>query len=283
MEKPAAESVRADLPAAAAPRREDTAAVRDSVYDPVMTARRVNVYYGDKHAVKNVSLDIGRNQVLSMIGPSGCGKSTFLRCLNRMNDTIASARVEGRITLDGQDIYDQRQDVAQLRARVGIVFQKPTPFPHSIYANVAYGPRIHGLVKNRSDMDELVTVSLQRAGLWDEVKDRLAQPGTSLSGGQQQRLCVARTIAINPEVILMDEPTSALDPIASARIEDLIDELRANYAIAIVTHNMQQAARVSQRTAYFHMGDLIEVGPTDLVFTNPQQRLTEDYITGRFG
>jgi len=277
------ETVRIDLAAAPAPQREDTAAARDSVYDPVMTARRVNVYYGDKHAVKNVSLDIGRNQVLSMIGPSGCGKSTFLRCLNRMNDTIASARVEGRITLDGQDIYEQRQDVAQLRARVGIVFQKPTPFPHSIYANVAYGPRIHGLVKNRSDMDELVTVSLQRAGLWDEVKDRLSQPGTSLSGGQQQRLCIARTIAINPEVILMDEPTSALDPIASARIEDLIDELRANYAITIVTHNMQQAARVSQRTAYFHMGDLIEVGPTDLVFTNPQQRLTEDYITGRFG
>jgi phosphate transport system ATP-binding protein len=283
VEKLAVDSARADHGAAPAPQREDTATARDSVYDPVMTARRVNVYYGDKHAVKNVSLDIGRNQVLSMIGPSGCGKSTFLRCLNRMNDTIASARVEGRITLDGQDIYDHRQDVAQLRARVGIVFQKPTPFPHSIYANVAYGPRIHGLVKNRSDMDELVAVSLQRAGLWDEVKDRLSQPGTSLSGGQQQRLCIARTIAINPEVILMDEPTSALDPVASARIEDLIDELRANYAITIVTHNMQQAARVSQRTAYFHMGDLIEVGPTDLVFTNPQQRLTEDYITGRFG
>jgi phosphate transport system ATP-binding protein len=259
------------------------AAVRDSVYDPVMTARNVNVYYADKHAVKNVSLDIGRNQVLAMIGPSGCGKSTFLRCLNRMNDTIPSARVDGTITLDGQDIYDRRQDVAQLRARVGIVFQKPTPFPHSIYANVAYGPRIHGLVTSRGDLDELVATSLQRAGLWDEVKDRLSQPGTSLSGGQQQRLCIARTIAINPEVILMDEPTSALDPIASARIEDLIDELRANYAIAIVTHNMQQAARVSQRTAYFHMGDLVEVGPTDLVFTNPQQKLTEDYITGRFG
>ena len=280
--KVAEKTVGVDL-AAAVPQGERTAAARDSVYDPVMTARQVNVYYGDKHAVKNVSLDIGRNQVLSMIGPSGCGKSTFLRCLNRMNDTIVSARVEGKITLDGQDIYDPRQDVAQLRARVGIVFQKPTPFPHSIYANVAYGPRIHGLVKSRGDMDELVTVSLQRAGLWDEVKDRLSQPGTSLSGGQQQRLCIARTIAINPEVILMDEPTSALDPVASARIEDLIDELRANYAITIVTHNMQQAARVSQRTAYFHMGDLIEVGPTDLVFTNPQQRLTEDYITGRFG
>jgi len=281
--KVAEKTVRVDLAAAAVPHGERTVAARDSVYDPVMTARHVNVYYGDKQAVKNVSLDIGRNQVLSMIGPSGCGKSTFLRCLNRMNDTIVSARVEGKITLDGQDIYDPRQDVAHLRARVGIVFQKPTPFPHSIYANVAYGPRIHGLVKSRGDMDELVTVSLQRAGLWDEVKDRLSQPGTSLSGGQQQRLCIARTIAINPEVILMDEPTSALDPVASARIEDLIDELRANYAITIVTHNMQQAARVSQRTAYFHMGDLIEVGPTDLVFTNPQQRLTEDYITGRFG
>jgi phosphate transport system ATP-binding protein len=260
-----------------------TPPARDSVYDPVMTARAVDVYYGDKHAVCNVSLDVGRNQVLALIGPSGCGKSTFLRCLNRMNDTIRSARVEGRITLDGQDIYDRAQDVAQLRARVGIVFQKPTPFPNSIYANVAYGPRIHGLTKSRADLDELVAISLQRAGLWDEVKDRLSQPGTSLSGGQQQRLCIARTIAVNPEVILMDEPTSALDPIASARIEDLIDELRANYAIIIVTHNMQQAARVSQRTAYFHLGDLVEIGPTDLVFTNPQQKLTEDYITGRFG
>ncbi len=259
------------------------AAVRDASVDAVMTARGVNVYYGDKHAVKNVGLDIGRNQVLAMIGPSGCGKSTFLRCLNRMNDTIAGARVEGVITLDGNNIYDRKQDVAQLRARVGIVFQKPTPFPHSIYANVAYGPRIHGLCSNRGDMDELVQVSLARAGLWEEVKDRLSSSGTSLSGGQQQRLCIARTIAVNPEVILMDEPTSALDPIASARIEDLIDELRANYAIAIVTHNMQQAARVSQRTAYFHMGDLVEIGPTDLIFTNPQQKLTEDYITGRFG
>ena len=259
------------------------AAVRDRVRDAVMTARRVNVHYGDKHAVKNVDLDIGRNQVLALIGPSGCGKSTFLRCLNRMNDTIASARVDGLITLDDVDIYDRKQDVAQLRARVGIVFQKPTPFPHSVYANVAYGPRIHGLAKSRSDMDELVQSSLARAGLWEEVKDRLSTPGTSLSGGQQQRLCIARTIAVNPEVILMDEPTSALDPIASAKIEDLIDELRANYAIVIVTHNMQQAARVSQRTGYFHLGDLVEVGPTDLIFTNPQQKLTEDYITGRFG
>jgi phosphate transport system ATP-binding protein len=200
-----------------------------------------------------------------------------------MNDTIAGARVDGVITLDGQDIYARGQDVAQLRARVGIVFQKPTPFPHSIYANVAYGPRIHGLVKGRADMDELVTTSLQRAGLWDEVKDRLSQPGTGLSGGQQQRLCIARTIAVNPEVILMDEPTSALDPIAGAKIEDLIDELRANYAITIVTHNMQQAARVSQRTAFFHMGNLIEVGATGAIFTNPRNKLTEDYITGRFG
>jgi phosphate transport system ATP-binding protein len=259
------------------------AAHRDVLGSAVMTARKVNVHYGDKHAVKDVSLDIGRNQVLAMIGPSGCGKSTFLRCLNRMNDTIAGAKVDGVITLDGNDIYDRRQDVAQLRARVGIVFQKPTPFPHSIYANVAYGPRIHGLVSSRGDLDDLVQTSLARAGLWEEVKDRLATPGTSLSGGQQQRLCIARTIAVNPEVILMDEPTSALDPVASAKIEDLIDELRANYAIVIVTHNMQQAARVSQRTAYFHLGDLVEIGSTDLIFTNPQQKLTEDYITGRFG
>jgi phosphate transport system ATP-binding protein len=256
---------------------------RDRGQDPVMTARDVNVYYYDKHAVRNVNLDIGRHQVLALIGPSGCGKSTFLRCLNRMNDTIAGARVQGRITLEGQDIYDRAQDVAQLRARVGIVFQKPTPFPHSIYDNVAYGPKIHGLTRSRADMDELVHTSLERAGLWDEVKDRLSRPGTSLSGGQQQRLCIARTIAVNPEVILMDEPTSALDPIASAKIEDLIDELRANYAIVIVTHNMQQAARVSQRTAYFYLGDLIEVAPTEVIFTNPQQKLTEDYITGRFG
>jgi phosphate transport system ATP-binding protein len=249
----------------------------------LMTARKVNVFYGEKRAVHDVSLDIARNQVLAMIGASGCGKSTFLRCLNRMNDTVASARVEGTITLDGRNIYDRNQDVAQLRARVGIVFQKPTPFPQSIYENVAYGPRIHGLARSRADLDELVHTSLERAGLWDEVKDRLSQSGTSLSGGQQQRLCIARTIAVDPEVILMDEPTSALDPIASARIEDLIDELRAKYAIVIVTHNMQQAARVSQFTAYFHMGDLIEVAPTKQLFTNPRQKLTEDYITGRIG
>jgi phosphate transport system ATP-binding protein len=249
----------------------------------LMSARKVSVFYGEKRAVHDVNLDIARNQVLAMIGASGCGKSTFLRCLNRMNDTLANARVEGTITLDGKDIYDRKQDVAQLRARVGIVFQKPTPFPQSIYENVAYGPRIHGLARGRSDLDELVHTSLERAGLWEEVKDRLSQSGTSLSGGQQQRLCIARTIAVDPEVILMDEPTSALDPIASARIEDLIDELRANYAIVIVTHNMQQAARVSQYTAYFHMGDLIEVAPTDQLFTNPRHKLTEDYITGRIG
>ena len=256
---------------------------RVTVDNPIMSARGVNVYYGDKHAIKDVSLDIARNEVVAMIGPSGCGKSTFLRCLNRMNDTIENCRVVGDITLEGQDIYDRKQDVVHLRARIGIVFQKPNPFPKSIYENVAYGPRIHGLAADRVELDELVQTSLQRAGLWEEVKDRLTQPGTGLSGGQQQRLCIARTIAVNPEVILMDEPCSALDPIASAKIEDLIDELRGNYAIVIVTHNMQQAARVSQRTAYFHLGDLIEVGPTDRIFTNPSQRLTEDYITGRFG
>jgi phosphate transport system ATP-binding protein len=248
-----------------------------------MSARQVNVFYGDKHAIKDVSLDIARNQVIAMIGPSGCGKSTFLRCLNRMNDTIENARFTGSITLEGNDVYDRKEDVVQLRARVGIVFQKPNPFPKSIYENVAYGPRIHGLAADRVELDELVQTSLRRAGLWDEVKDRLNQPGTGLSGGQQQRLCIARTIAVNPEVILMDEPCSALDPIATAKIEDLIDELREKYAIVIVTHNMQQAARVSQRTAYFHLGILIEVGPTDRIFTNPQHKLTEDYITGRFG
>jgi phosphate transport system ATP-binding protein len=254
-----------------------------TVDDPIMSARDVNVYYGEKHAIRSVSLDIGRNQVIAMIGPSGCGKSTFLRCLNRMNDTIESARITGQITMDGRDIYDRRQDVVQLRARVGMVFQKPNPFPKSIYENVAYGPRIHGLAADRAELDEIVQTSLQRAGLWDEVKDRITHSGTSLSGGQQQRLCIARTIAVNPEIILMDEPCSALDPIATARIEDLIDELRASYAIGIVTHSMQQAARVSQRTAYFHLGDLIEVGETDRIFTNPRHKLTEDYITGRFG
>ncbi|MEP7313531.1 MAG: phosphate ABC transporter ATP-binding protein PstB [Pseudomonadota bacterium] len=256
---------------------------RVTVDNALLSARGVNVFYGDKQAIKDVSIDVARNQVLAMIGPSGCGKSTFLRCLNRMNDTIEGARVTGSIVLDGNDIHDKRQDVVQLRARVGMVFQKPNPFPKSIYENVAYGPRIHGLAADRVELDEIVHTSLQRAGLWEEVKERLGNPGTSLSGGQQQRLCIARTIAVNPEVILMDEPCSALDPIATARIEDLIDELRESYAIAIVTHSMQQAARVSQRTAYFHLGDLIEVGETDRIFTNPRHKLTEDYITGRFG
>jgi phosphate transport system ATP-binding protein len=254
-----------------------------TVVDPVFSCRDVNVYYGAKQALKGVSLDVGKKQVLAMIGPSGCGKSTFLRCLNRMNDTIAGARVTGQILLDGQDIQDAARDVVQLRARVGMVFQKPNPFPKSIYDNVAFGPRLHGLARTRADLDELVCTSLQRAGLWDEVKDRLTQSGTGLSGGQQQRLCIARTIAVKPHVILMDEPCSALDPIATARIEDLIDELKESFAIAIVTHSMQQAARVSQRTAYFHLGSLVEVGETDRIFTNPRHRLTEDYITGRFG
>ncbi|MCP5328844.1 MAG: phosphate ABC transporter ATP-binding protein [Sinobacteraceae bacterium] len=251
--------------------------------DPVFSCRNVEVFYGEKQAIKSLNIDIGRREVLAMIGPSGCGKSTFLRCLNRMNDTIIGARVQGQIHLDGKDIHDRRQDVVQLRARVGMVFQKPNPFPKSIYENVAYGPRIHGLAGDRAELDDIVQSSLRRAGLWDEVKDRLAQPGTSLSGGQQQRLCIARTIAVNPEVILMDEPCSALDPIATAKIEDLIDELRQSYSICIVTHSMQQAARVSQRTAYFHLGDLVEVGETDRIFTNPRAKLTEDYITGRFG
>ena len=251
--------------------------------NPVMCARHVDVYYADNRAIKNVSLDVGRNEVIAMIGPSGCGKSTFLRCLNRMNDTIESARVTGEITLDGENIYGRDMDVVLLRARVGMVFQKPNPFPKSIYENVAYGPRIHGMARSRGELDDMVEESLDRAGLWSEVKDRLDDPGSGLSGGQQQRLCIARTIAVNPEVILMDEPCSALDPIATAKIEDLIDELSQNYAIAIVTHSMQQAARVSQRTAYFHLGHLVEVGDTDDIFTNPRQKLTEDYITGRFG
>ncbi|MGH8133590.1 MAG: phosphate ABC transporter ATP-binding protein PstB [Steroidobacteraceae bacterium] len=253
------------------------------IADPVFSCREVNAFYGAKQALKNVSIDIARRQVLALIGPSGCGKSTFLRCLNRMNDTIPGARVTGTITLDGRDIHDPQQDVVQIRARVGMVFQKPNPFPKSIYDNVAYGPRIHGLARGRAQLDDIVCTSLTRAGLWDEVRDRLGSPGTGLSGGQQQRLCIARTIAVQPEVILMDEPCSALDPVATARIEDLIDELRESYAIVIVTHSMQQAARVSQRTGYFHLGELIEVGETDRVFTNPRDRLTEDYITGRFG
>ncbi len=256
---------------------------RPFIENPRMSCRSLDVYYGAKHAIKNVSLDIGRNEVIALIGPSGCGKSTFIRCLNRMNDTIEGCRVTGEITLDGLNIYSEDVDVVLLRAQVGMVFQKPNPFPKSIYDNVAYGPRIHGLVRNKSETDEAVETSLKRAGLWDEVKDWLHQPGTSLSGGQQQRLCIARTIAVDPEIILMDEPCSALDPIATAIIEDLIDELKKNYSIAIVTHSMQQASRVSQRTAFFHLGDLIEVGATERIFTNPRHQLTEDYITGRFG
>lgn len=264
--------------------REDRSTVGEQfVDDPRMTCRDVNVYYGDNHAIKNVSIDIGRNEVLAMIGPSGCGKSTFLRCLNRMNDTVDTCRVTGQMLLDDQDIYDKSIDVVPLRAQVGMVFQKPNPFPKSIFDNIAYGPRIHGLVHSRTELDEVVETSLKKAGLWDEVKDRLAEPGTGLSGGQQQRLCIARAVAVQPEVILMDEPCSALDPIATATVENLIHELKKQYTIVIVTHNMQQAARVSQRTAYFHLGDLIEVGTTDKIFTNPLHRLTEDYITGRFG
>src|ERR1044072_3850607 len=234
-----------------------------TVEDPIFSCRDVDVYCGEKHAIKKVGIDIGKNQVLAMIGPSGCGKSTFLRCLNRMNDTIPNARVEGSILLDGKDIHDKARDVVQLRARVGMVFQKPNPFPKSIFDNVAYGPRIHGIGASKSELEEIVQTSLEKAGLWNEVKERLQQPGTGLSGGQQQRLCIARAIAINPEVILMDEPCSALDPIATAKIEELMDELRANFCIVIVTHSMQQAARVSQRTAFFHLGTLVEYGETD--------------------
>jgi len=250
---------------------------------PKMTARGVNVHYGAKQAIRNVSLDVHTDEVTALIGPSGCGKSTFLRCLNRMNDTIPIARVTGDIALDGQDIYSRDIDVVQLRARVGMVFQKPNPFPKSIYDNIAYGPRIHGLANRGPDMDAIVETALVKAGLWDEVKDRLGESGTALSGGQQQRLCIARAIAVNPEVILMDEPCSALDPIATARIEELIAELRGRFAIVIVTHNMQQAARVSQRTAFFHLGELIEQGDTPTIFTNPRQERTKDYITGRYG
>ncbi len=253
------------------------------VNNPSMTCRDVNVFYSDKQAIADVSLDIGRNEVIAMIGPSGCGKSTFLRCLNRMNDTIDICRVEGEITLEGKNIYDKEMDIVFLRARVGMVFQKPNPFPKSLYDNVAYGVRLHGLANNKSELDDIVESSLKKAGLWREVSDRLDKPGTGLSGGQQQRLCIARAIAIRPEVILMDEPCSALDPIATAVIEELIDDLRQQYSICIVTHSMQQAARVSQRTAYFHLGKLIEIGSTSDMFTNPTHPLTEGYITGRFG
>ena len=248
-----------------------------------MSTRELNFFYGKTPALKNISMEIPEKCVTALIGPSGCGKTTFLRCLNRMNDTIDGCRVTGDIRLDGHDVYDKQMDVVALRAQVGMVFQKPNPFPKSIYDNIAYGPRIHGLAATRAELDDVVESSLRRAGLWEEVKDRMAQPGTGLSGGQQQRLCIARAIAVSPEVILMDEPCSALDPIATAKIEELIDELRQNYTICIVTHSMQQAARVSQRTAYFHLGDLIEVGDTTQIFTNPRHKLTEDYITGRFG
>jgi phosphate transport system ATP-binding protein len=248
-----------------------------------IVAKDVNIHYGDKHAIKNLSIAIPDRAVSAFIGPSGCGKSTFLRAINRMNDTIPSCRMTGDIRIDGGDIYDPKLDVVQLRARVGMVFQKPNPFPKSIFENVAYGPRIHGLAANKTELEEIVVTSLKKAGLFEEVKDRLSHPGTGLSGGQQQRLCIARAIAVSPDVILMDEPCSALDPIATAKIEELIDELRQNYCIVIVTHSMQQAARVSQLTAFFHLGTLVEYGDTDEMFTAPQEKRTQDYITGRFG
>ncbi len=262
---------------------EDKPAMEQSAHHPRITVRDVNVYYSGKQALKSVDLDIPPNQVTALIGPSGCGKSTFLRCLNRMNDVIEGCRVTGEITLDGEDIYAKGMDVVSLRARVGIVFQKPNAFPKSIYDNVSYGPCIHRMARNRDEMDEIVLTSLERAGLLQEVRDRLNAPGTSLSGGQQQRLCIARAIAVAPEVILMDEPCSSLDPIATAKIEELIDELRDNYTIVMVTHSMQQAARVSQTTAFFHLGDLVEKGDTERIFTNPSDSRTEAYITGRFG
>jgi len=248
-----------------------------------MTARDVAVFYGAKQALRSINLDIEENRVLALIGPSGCGKSTFLRCLNRMNDTIEGCRVTGLIRLDDEDIYGKTIDTVQLRARVGMVFQKPNPFPKSIFDNISYGPRIHGMATHRDDLDDIVHKSLKRAGLWNEVKDRLKEPGTGLSGGQQQRLCIARAIAVSPEVILMDEPCSALDPIATAHIEELIDELRENYTIVIVTHNMQQAARVSQKTAFFHLGEMVECDDTEEIFTNPRDERTQGYITGRYG
>ncbi len=254
-----------------------------STIRPKLTARGVNVFYGDAQALNRVDLDIRAHEVTALIGPSGCGKSTFLRCLNRMNDLIDICRVDGDIRLDGEDVYDPAVDLVYLRARIGMVFQKPNPFPKSIHDNVAYGPKIHGLARSRAEMDDIVTSSLERAGLWEEVKDRLDAPATGLSGGQQQRLCIARAIAVRPEVILMDEPCSSLDPIATARIEALMDELKQNFTIVIVTHSMQQAARVSQRTAFFHLGDLVEVGDTDTVFTQPVDPRTESYISGRIG
>ena len=258
-------------------------ALPHAAIEPKVVARDVCVFYGEKQALFDVSLDIGQNEVTALIGPSGCGKSTFLRCINRMNDTIDICRVTGTMTLDGQDIYDPRLDVVQLRARVGMVFQKPNPFPKSIYDNVAYGPRIHGLARSKAELDEIVERSLRRGAIWDEVKDRLNAPGTGLSGGQQQRLCIARAVATEPEVLLMDEPCSALDPIATAQVEELIDELRETYSVVIVTHSMQQAARVSQKTAFFHLGELVEFGETGDIFTNPKDSRTESYITGRIG
>jgi len=248
-----------------------------------IAARGVNVYYGDTHAIKDVDVDIDHKTVTAFIGPSGCGKSTFLRCINRMNDTIDVARITGEIKIDDEDIYDKKVDPVQLRAKVGMVFQKPNPFPKSIYDNIAYGPRIHGLARSKADLDEIVEKSLRRGAIWDEVKDRLHAPGTGLSGGQQQRLCIARAVATEPEVLLMDEPCSALDPIATAQVEELIDELRQNYSVVIVTHSMQQAARVSQKTAFFHLGTLVEFGETGQIFTNPKDERTESYITGRIG
>ena len=250
---------------------------------PKITARSVQVFYADNHAIKDVDVDIADKTVTAFIGPSGCGKSTFLRCINRMNDSIDICRIEGKITIDGEDIYAPGVDPVQLRAKVGMVFQKPNPFPKSIYDNIAYGPRIHGLARNRAELDEIVEKSLRRGALWDEVKDRLQEPGTGLSGGQQQRLCIARAVATAPEVLLMDEPCSALDPIATQQVEDLIDELRTKFAVIIVTHSMQQAARVSQKTAYFHLGNMVEYGDTDKIFTNPEDPRTENYITGRIG
>ncbi|SDZ45580.1 phosphate ABC transporter ATP-binding protein, PhoT family [Jannaschia faecimaris] len=264
---------------------KDTQATETAVTTetPKITARGVQVYYGDTHAIKDVDVDIAANTVTAFIGPSGCGKSTFLRCINRMNDTIPIARVEGDIRIDGEDIYDKRVDPVQLRAKVGMVFQKPNPFPKSIYDNVAYGPRIHGLATDKADLNNIVENALRRAALWDEAKDRLDEPGTGLSGGQQQRLCIARAVATAPEILLMDEPCSALDPIATAQIEELIDELRQNFSVVIVTHSMQQAARVSQKTAFFHLGHLVEYGETGKIFTSPEDSRTESYISGRIG
>ncbi|MFD1880687.1 phosphate ABC transporter ATP-binding protein PstB [Paracoccus pacificus] len=261
-------------------RQLDSAVTQDDIK---ISARDVQVFYGDKQAIKDVNVEILDKTVTAFIGPSGCGKSTFLRCINRMNDTIPIARIEGQIRLDGEDIYDRRVDPVQLRAKVGMVFQKPNPFPKSIYDNVAYGPRIHGLARNRAELDEIVEKSLRGAALWNEVKDRLQEPGTGLSGGQQQRLCIARAVATSPEVLLMDEPCSALDPIATGQVEELIDQLRQEFSVVIVTHSMQQAARVSQKTAFFHLGNLVEYGDTDDIFTRPQDPRTESYITGRIG